>query len=485
MFQLSRFAGVSFAGFMFAGNASATIVNVPADQPTIQAGIDAAVNGDTVWVASGTYNEAINFNGKSIIVESQDGPKATIIDATGLNTSVVKFISGEGNASVLRGFRITGGDGTVVGSSRVGGGIYATGSPTVEQCEIIDNSVFSPTSPGAGVGGGIYVNGSMILRDCLIADNSASGSPNGLGGGMRGIGSPIVIRCTFTGNSAGGSLAGTGGGQGGGVNSTNGIFINCVFQSNGVTGPGPSGGGAYGGQLYVNCTFVENLTSACCVGALAGSGAGIVASSSTTLINCTVAFNNDQNGQGPPPTTGVAPMGLSNAPTLKNCIVFSNDGNQVVGTANVSHSLVQGGFAGQGNIDGDPMFVDSANDDYGLGTGSPCIDVGNVDSLPLDTYDLDADGNTKERLPLDLAANRRIVNGFLDMGAFEWQRSCLADISPSSPGVAGDGAIDVDDLLAVINGWGECDGCVADVNGDNSVDVDDLLEVINGWGECD
>jgi hypothetical protein len=62
--------------------------------------------------------------------------------------------------------------------------------------------------------------------------------------------------------------------------------------------------------------------------------------------------------------------------------------------------------------------------------------------------------------------------------------TCEADISPSSPGVAGNGVIDVDDLLTVINGWGECDGCVADVNGDNQVDVDDLLSVINGWGNC-
>ncbi len=47
-----------------------TIINVPADQPTIQEGIDAAVNADTVLVQPGTYVENINYNGKNITVAS-------------------------------------------------------------------------------------------------------------------------------------------------------------------------------------------------------------------------------------------------------------------------------------------------------------------------------------------------------------------------------------------------------------------------------
>ncbi len=53
---------------------AAITIHVPADQSTIQAGINAAANGDTVLVAPGTYNEQFNFNGKSIVVRSEDGP---------------------------------------------------------------------------------------------------------------------------------------------------------------------------------------------------------------------------------------------------------------------------------------------------------------------------------------------------------------------------------------------------------------------------
>jgi len=59
---------------------AAITIHVPADQPTIQAAIDAANNGDTVLVSSGTYKENIDFHGKAITLVSQNGPAATIID---------------------------------------------------------------------------------------------------------------------------------------------------------------------------------------------------------------------------------------------------------------------------------------------------------------------------------------------------------------------------------------------------------------------
>lgn len=87
-------------------NASAqTTIHVPADQPTIQSGIDAAINGDTVLVAPGTYSEGIDFKGKAITVTSSGGAAQTILDARQFYVGVL-FHDGETQASVLNGFTI-------------------------------------------------------------------------------------------------------------------------------------------------------------------------------------------------------------------------------------------------------------------------------------------------------------------------------------------------------------------------------------------
>ncbi len=88
--------------------ANAVIINVPGDQPTIQAGIDAAMNGDEIVVAPGTYFETIHFTGKAVWLHSSDGPEVTIISANGPvgDDSAVTCDSGEGsNTAPVRGGR--------------------------------------------------------------------------------------------------------------------------------------------------------------------------------------------------------------------------------------------------------------------------------------------------------------------------------------------------------------------------------------------
>jgi hypothetical protein len=59
--------------------------------------------------------------------------------------------------------------------------------------------------------------------------------------------------------------------------------------------------------------------------------------------------------------------------------------------------------------------------------------------------------------------------------------ACPADVAPDG----GNGTIDVDDLLLVINNWGAQGSNPADITGNEIVDVDDLLAVINAWGACE
>ena len=55
------------------------------------------------------------------------------------------------------------------------------------------------------------------------------------------------------------------------------------------------------------------------------------------------------------------------------------------------------------------------------------------------------------------------------------------------PDTNGDDFVDVDDVLIVIDAWGDCvpdQDCPADVDGDGLVNVNDILLVISEWGPC-
>ncbi len=75
------------------------IINVPEDYSTIQEGIDASIDGDTVLVWPGTYNEHTYFNGKSILLCSRRGPDSTIVRS-------VHIGGGLNITACLRGFTV-------------------------------------------------------------------------------------------------------------------------------------------------------------------------------------------------------------------------------------------------------------------------------------------------------------------------------------------------------------------------------------------
>jgi len=264
---LATFLSVMFVCFAFADT-----INIPADYSTIQAGIDAAVNGDAVLVQPGTYVENINYNGKLITVASlfhttQDTSyiSQTIIDGDSLD-SVVTFESGEDSTAVLTGFTITN------GHAYYGGGINCiwSSSPNIRNVTITGNS--------ANEGGGICCHySSPILEDVKITENSAiengggvfcyESSPSlenvaiiGNNAGEEGGGiciwsssSPSLENVTIIGNNA--VVYG-----GGGMYCTESFpnLKNVVIKNNNTDGNG--GGIHFNWQGYMGSTNLENVT---------------------------------------------------------------------------------------------------------------------------------------------------------------------------------------------------------------------------------
>jgi hypothetical protein len=119
--MLKMFATLS-AVLLLAMAAHAETLLVPSQYPTIQAGINASVDGDTVLVSPGTYVENIDFRGKAITVKSELGAVSTIIDGNQV-ASTVMFESGEDEDSILEGFTVTNGLGGGSYPNYTGGGI--------------------------------------------------------------------------------------------------------------------------------------------------------------------------------------------------------------------------------------------------------------------------------------------------------------------------------------------------------------------------
>ncbi len=478
---------------------SATI-NVPADYPTIQEAINAAIDGDTVLVDAGTWTENISFKGKAITVKSLHGTTSTIIDGN-KKGSVVTFDSGEGLGSVLAGFTITN------GSAPKGGGIYCgSSSTTITNCTISDNF--------ANVGGGIYCNSLSSLlsyrttiTNCTISNNSAGRDGGGIYCNALSPLSlfslmPAITNCTISNNSA----MGDGGGifckysspmitnciisynkaiRGGGIYCyiipsplpSSPTITNCTISYNSVR---EDGGGIFCNSpnpfplpmpspTVTNCTISYNRTDH-------GNGGGIFCCSTSPMItNCIVSYNRTDHGNGggifcynssssmitncnisnnsanpygggifceysSPTTTnctisnnsatcngGGIFCGTSSKPTVVNSIIFWNDippGIYVNNSSDITitHSDIEGGWIGIGNMNNDPLFVEKNN--YRLQSTSYCIDRGSdfaADDAAHAIRDVIHDDDIWRWITrTDLDGNSRFVKT-VDMGAYEHQ----------------------------------------------------------------
>ena len=233
---------------------SATIWQVPEGTPTIQDGINAAADSDTVLVAEGTYYENIDFNGKAITVASHflmDGDEShienTIINGSEWdypNKSVVYFTSEEDTTSVLCGFTLTEGAGTVLYNGdyyySIAGGINIdSSSPTIINNRIMGNDAL--------YGAGIYCNNSnAYLENIMIVNNNGStlfDCDSGGGGIYLSDSDPIFINVTISDNSI------THNGGGIFLLNSNPILIDVTVSNNSAEG--------YGGGIYFSNSYPQ------------------------------------------------------------------------------------------------------------------------------------------------------------------------------------------------------------------------------------
>jgi predicted outer membrane repeat protein len=260
-----------------------------------------------------------------------------------------------------------------------------------------------------GGGGAIFnKNSSVSVTNCIFSENR---SVMCSGGAIHNDGSSITIKnSTFSDNdayveSSGGAIWS---GLVFGTESPSAIITNCIFSGNRA-----NRGGAINAtnSTITNCTFIKNL-----------------------------AFGEDESSGGA--------ISASNS-TITNCILWANkspDGSQIVGEAStvVNYSNIEGGYTGEGNIDADPLFVDSGYwddngtptdfdddlfvvGDYHLLADSPCIDAGTSQNAP--STDIDGDP--------------RPEGAGYDIGVYEYD-GCPNDPEKAEPGICGCGVPDTD-----------------------------------------
>ena len=278
---------------LIAPHTLATTIDIPLDYPTIQAGIDAALDGDTVRVHPGTYFETeIGYDGKAIVVTSLDPDDSLTVAATVVSGGGVgrpfHFRAGEDSTSVLVGLLITAGY-----DDFSGGGIACVGaSPTIDRCRVVRNQL----AEGAWVmGGGIYCGDSAarIIRT-TIADNTVAHSLfSSFGAGVAcEEGAPTLIDCMIERNR---HLSGSG--FGGGLHASGGDLLleGVTVRGNFATGDETSDGGGICLERGIGQRSFELRTCTISGNEAGDSGGGISVSGWSqdrcTIWNCTISDN--------------------------------------------------------------------------------------------------------------------------------------------------------------------------------------------------
>jgi len=392
---------------------------------TIQEGLNAANNLDTVLVADGTYkgdgNRDLDFLNKSLNLTSLNGPSFCIIDCNGTNEEphiAFRFDHTGRPKQLIKGFTILNGCSIDAGavflafyfsltiedcifknnySTSLGGAITALdGTTVISRCKFIGNI-------SNDYGGVIFNTADVVIDDSDFIDNKSF-----IGSAIASIGTKTVINnCRFTGNL---------------TSATPEVGLeNCVIYSENST------------KLnIISSKFTQNYSGVLWhLGSTAlisnslfnGNYGRAITAGNDTITDCTIVSNTSEDY-----CAGV----FGGNPIISNCIIWGN--MDINGTAissqislsykveKLSYNCIDGWqqqFGGVGNIGSDPLFIDmngpdnilgNDDDDLRLSIYSPCIDAGSNFYVPKDVTDIDKDGVVNELLPIDFFGNKRIID---------------------------------------------------------------------------
>lgn len=320
-------------------NAQGNRINVPDDFTKIQEAINNSVDGDTILVAPGTYYENVNFKGKNIILSSH---YIFDEDVSFINTTIIdgsKPHSPDESSAVI----FLGGE----KRTAILQGFTITGGKGTK----VFDGIF------VREGGGIVIyNSSPTIRHNIIAFNECI-NPEGVrflgGGGISATNSSTII-------------------------SNNIIYKNTAQDGGGVKlGHNPE-------SIFRNNIVAYNTNI--------GRGGIWIRGDQGKFINNTIAFNSSEKSGG---------IGLHNYPILniENCIIYGNttdsSSSQIVGSGNITitNTNIEGGWAGNGNIDENPLFEEHSP--LILQAVSPCVDKGGPNTNDNDWEDPDNSGIPK------------------------------------------------------------------------------------------
>ncbi|MBD1211994.1 MAG: hypothetical protein H9534_04400 [Dolichospermum circinale Clear-D4] len=402
----------------------------------------AAVRGDLDILAGG-----------KITIKSVGTQKA-IIDATNLKTS---FASGFGDSAIdvkENAYFIL--DGVTVTGASVGAVWIADTSTAEISNSLITNNTITIASAGSNLdpkGGGIINNGTLLLKDSTISNNSAAGSGGGI---FNDSGTVTITNTTISNNSAEKSGGGISNGDGTYSYTAGTITINNTTISG--NSARENGGGIFNGDdwsySYTAGTITMNNTTISGNSAKENGG-GIFNREKTYLNNSTITNNtadldSNNNGKGggiynfddgygtteevytkntiivnnfhTPNNSGSPANGIYN-PDISG-LIYGNNHNLIGNLTGASGTIGTGTDIVKPNILLGPLQNNGGTTQtHALLDGSPAINAGNNNNIPLDVTDTDGDGNTTETTPFDQRGTgfSRIANNRVDIGAFEFQ----------------------------------------------------------------